>query len=79
MKKKLSNTQKEILDGLMLGDGNLSRTTFGNARLRINRAYKDIEYSKWIFNKFKIFCTKNLYRAQAFLIKEQIKLTRELI
>lgn len=54
-----SNEQKEILDGLMLGDGNLS---IGgkciNARLRINRSFEDYEYSNWILEVFKIFCTK---------------------
>lgn len=55
----LTETQEQVLVGLMLGDGNLS--TGGrsiNARLRINRAGRDTAYARWIADVFSTYVTK---------------------
>ena len=53
----LSEKQYEVLQGLMLGDGNL-QFRGANSSLRINRSIKDIEYAKWIKNIFSEYCTE---------------------
>lgn len=54
----LTQRQREIIDGLMLGDGNLSiGKEARNPRLRINRSYKDFEYAKWINHEFADYCS----------------------
>jgi hypothetical protein len=56
----LTQRQREIIDGLMLGDGNLSiGKKAKNPRLRINRSYKDFEYAKWINHEFADYCSDN--------------------
>lgn len=45
---KLSKTQKEIIYGLVLGDGFLQATGKKNARLRIEHSAKQEDYVNWI-------------------------------
>ena len=45
---KLSKTQKEIIYGLVLGDGFLQSTGKKNARLRIEHSAKQEDYVNWI-------------------------------
>jgi hypothetical protein len=54
--KRLTNTQREVLIGILLGDANLQ--TFNNGityRLRILQ--KNQEYSKHLYNIFQNFVT----------------------
>jgi hypothetical protein len=64
----LTKIQTEVLEGLMLGDGNLSiggRSI--NPRLRINRAGVDDTYSEWIAEIFRPYTTaKSLKRSTVF-------------
>lgn len=60
---KLSETQKEIITGLLLGDGHLSiGGRAKNPRLRINRSAVDEEYAVWIANHFKKFTSDKALR-----------------
>ena len=50
----LSKRQKEILIGLILGDGHLEKLytpTLG--RLKIEHSYKQKDYVDWIYNEFR--------------------------
>jgi hypothetical protein len=55
MDVNLTKRQKEILIGLILGDGNLSKPGGPNAnsRLRVNHGYKQLFYNKWLKREFK--------------------------
>lgn len=59
MANNLSATQLEILDGHMLGDGNLSLSSkFANPRLRINRAGIDHSFNQWTAAHFSDFLSE---------------------
>lgn len=53
----LTKRQQEILNGLMLGDGNITKRGNGNGRLRVNRSIKDRNYSEWIAKEFFEYCS----------------------
>jgi hypothetical protein len=56
----LDEIQQQVLTGLMLGDGHLSIGGKSiNARLRINRAARDISYAKWIAEVFSPYVTEH--------------------
>ena len=58
---ELSQEQKDILAGSMLGDGNLSLNITNrckNARLTIRRSVRDKEYLLWEAEKFKEFLSE---------------------
>lgn len=55
----LDDIQQQVLTGLMLGDGHLSIGGKSiNARLRINRAARDLTYAKWIAEVFSPYVTE---------------------
>lgn len=39
---KLTERQTKIINGLMLGDGNITKRGNGNGRLRINRSFSTL-------------------------------------
>ena len=52
--KNLSKRQKEILVGLLLGDGHLETRTNGRTyRLKIEQSLKHKEYVDWLYEEFK--------------------------
>ena len=54
---KLNSSQKELINGSLLGDGSLApRKNRKNARFQILRKIQDIEYLKWEFSFLKDFC-----------------------
>jgi len=65
----ISNFQKEVIIGCLLGDGRLeSRSSYGSARLRIHHGEKQKRYVFWKYNVLKnivsarprkIICGKN--------------------
>ncbi len=50
---KLSIKQKDILYGLILGDGYLQKTGQKNARLRLEHSHKQENYINWKFEELK--------------------------
>lgn len=44
---RISKTQKEIINGFLLGDGYLQATGKKNARLRLEHSLKQLPYLKW--------------------------------
>lgn len=50
---KLSSRQKEIVYGVVWGDGYLQPTGVKNARLRIEHSLKQKEYAEWIYKELK--------------------------
>ncbi len=53
-KLSLSDRQKEILVGAILGDGHLEKLyTPGLSRLKIEHSYKQKEYVDWFYKEFK--------------------------
>ena len=51
---KLSDEQKEILIGVLLGDGHLETQNHGRTyRLKIEHALYQEEYTLWLYEKFK--------------------------
>lgn len=58
----LSNDQKSILFGIILGDGYLQSTGKNNARLRLEHGYQQKEYLFWKVGKLKqLFQGKPVY------------------
>lgn len=61
----LTETQAEILEGLMLGDGHLSiGGRAKNPRLRINRSTASQTYAEWIASAFEEFTTPKSLRTR---------------
>ncbi|MFH1407690.1 MAG: hypothetical protein ABIG91_01475 [Patescibacteria group bacterium] len=59
---KISQRQKQILYGIILGDGYLQKTGEKNARLRLEHGQKQKEYLFWKVNQFKkLFQGKPVY------------------
>jgi len=59
---KISQRQKQILYGTVLGDGYLQKTGKENARLRLEHGQKQKEYLFWKVNQFKkLFQGKPVY------------------
>jgi len=59
MKHFITQRQHEILEGLMLGDGGLSRRKSAhNPVLRIQRSAQDISYNEWLAKEFSNLLTK---------------------
>lgn len=53
---KLSELQKEILVGLLLGDGCLEKTKNSlGARLKVGQSIKQIEFATWLYQQFLNF------------------------
>src|SRR6185369_2084103 len=53
----LTDIQKEILIGSLLGDGHLGKGSPGsNARFKIDRSQKDADFFEWELSHFKEFC-----------------------
>ncbi len=53
-KLSLSDRQKEILIGMILGDGHLEKLyTPELSRLKVEHSYKQKEYVNWLYNEFK--------------------------
>ncbi len=69
---ELTQVQKEIIIGSMLGDGNLSISGI-NARLIIKRSYKDKKYLLWQLEQFKDFITDNALYNSSYLDKRTNK------
>jgi len=53
MKCNLTQKQRDILIGLLLGDGNLEFNKFKGARLQIKQAECKEEYVLWLYEQFK--------------------------
>lgn len=62
----LTDIQKDILIGSLLGDGSLGKSNgknypnSGNARLKIERSYNDIAFLEWEYENFKEFCSSGI-------------------
>lgn len=55
--KKLTLKQKEIIAGIILGDGHLETQTNGKTyRFKIEHGIKQREYVDWLYNYFKEMC-----------------------
>jgi len=53
-KLSLSKRQKEILIGILLGDGHLERLyTPTSGRLKVEHSYKQKDYVDWLYNEFR--------------------------
>lgn len=60
---KLSNKQKDILVGLLLGDGHLETLNQGRTfRLKIEHSLKQEDYVKWLYKNFKEWTMSPPYR-----------------
>lgn len=60
-REALSEKQKAILVGLMLGDGFLEHR-YKYPRLRIDQSLKHKEYVDWLYDQFKDFCLQKPFR-----------------
>lgn len=59
IQRQLTPRQIEILEGLMLGDGHLSkRAQNHNPHLKVTRSASDIEYNAWLAEEFSEWITK---------------------
>lgn len=47
----LTEAQKSIIVGMLLGDGSLRRKT--NTILKVNHSHKQKEYVDWLYNKLE--------------------------
>jgi hypothetical protein len=68
---KLSSTQKEIVYGLVLGDGYLQPTGAHNARLRVEHSEKQVAYAQWIFQQLENLFTRKPQRLSRIHPKTQ--------
>lgn len=61
---KLTKQQREIIVGLLLGDGHLESRNEGKTfRLKVEHSEKQEDYTKWLFKEFKHLCEQvKLYR-----------------
>jgi len=58
---ELTDTQEQILNGHLLGDGNLSKVkNKGNSTFTVVRCAEDIEYLEWTAKHFNIFSSDNM-------------------
>lgn len=56
MKHKLTEKQRAIIIGNVLGDGYLEFNGFRGTRLQMKQAERSKEYIWWLFNEFKDIC-----------------------
>jgi LAGLIDADG DNA endonuclease family protein len=71
--QSFSNEQKQVLNGLMLGDGSLDHRPHRNSRLIIIRSGKDIKYLEWNHQIFENFCKILPIRQKTFLLSTNNK------
>ena len=69
---KLSMLQKQVLYGLILGDGYLQKTGQKNARLRLEHGKNQKEYLFW-----KIKILKNIFQGKPIYIERRHPLTKQ--
>lgn len=64
MNQNLTPFQREVLVGLLLGDGHLETQNGGKTyRLKVEHSESQIDYTEWLFQLFLPFCEqKMLYR-----------------
>ncbi len=64
----LTNLQKQILTGLMLGDGciQFASSASTNPRLTITRSVQDKDYMLWIYNHLKNICSSQPFEYEVF-------------
>lgn len=55
----MTQRQKEILHGTLLGDGYLEDRGTANSRLQIRHAISQMAYVDWLYNEFKNFVSKS--------------------
>lgn len=61
MKKRITKEQKEIIIGLMLGDGYLETQDRGRTyRLGVVHSFKEREYVKWLYEKLRNWCQSGI-------------------
>ena len=60
----LSLEQRDILVGLLLGDGHLETRNNGQTyRLKVEHSDQQADYAQWLFKRFEHFCEqKNVYK-----------------
>jgi hypothetical protein len=64
---KLSEIQKSILVGLLLGDGHLETQNKGRTyRLKVEHAAGQADYTEWIFEQFKEWIPGGVYRKSKY-------------
>lgn len=60
---KLSEIQKSILVGLLLGDGHLETQNNGRTyRLKVEHSARQADYTEWLYEQFKNWIPGGLYR-----------------
>jgi len=61
---KLSEEQREIVVGLLLGDGHLETRTCGRTyRLKVEHSETQLDYVLWLYSKFNNLCAQSdVYR-----------------
>ena len=58
----LSGFQREILIGLILGDGHLETQNNGRTfRLKVEHSITQKDYTDWLYEQFKDFCESGVY------------------
>lgn len=65
-KDSLDQEQRDLLVGLLLGDGHLETQTNGRTfRLKVEHSESQADYSEWLFQKFKSLCDQTkVYRRE---------------
>lgn len=64
---KLSEIQKHILVGLLLGDGHLETQNRGRTyRLKVEHAVGQVDYMEWLFEQFKEWIPGGIYRKSKY-------------
>ena len=60
---KITERQKEILIGLLLGDGHLETQNNGRTfRLKIEHSVKQLDYTEWLYREFHEWVNGGIYR-----------------
>ena len=58
----MNNTQREILIGLILGDGHLETQNGGRTfRLKVEHSIMQKDYTDWLYEQFKDLCVSGVY------------------
>jgi len=64
-KLKLTRRQRDILVGLLLGDGHLETQNNGRTyRLKVEHAEKQRDYVKWLYDEFKEWVPSGIYEKE---------------
>lgn len=65
--QEIPNSHMNIIIGILLSDGNLSKGTNINARMQFKQSLKHIEYFYFVYSKLNHYCFKGAYLTRTVL------------